>query len=214
MRTRAALIAIGVAAMAAASGHAQAPPVDPIDALLSQPAKDADPDEPDTAAAGPKTDADPTPLPASTAQPTPQPVQRSTLTRPVHLEETGKTSDGPPTSDDLAYDSRLKSSMASAQSFQGPMEGGWTLVAGGRELYAFQLVDRNGAVEGAWRDVRRVGALDASGFIDQVERTDGAMTLRIGALVVVLHANADGRWVGEITEAGRTQAVSLRRRTP
>lgn len=212
MRRQAALIALGFAALTAAPGHAQAPPVDPIDVLLSQPAKDADPDEPDTAAAGPKTDADSTPLPALTAAP--QPVQRSTLTKPVHLEDTGKSPDGPPTSDDLAYDSRLKSSMASAQSFQGPMEGGWTLAAGGRELYAFQLVDRNGAVEGAWRDVRRVGALDASGFIDQVERADGAMTLRIGALVVVLRANADGRWVGEITEAGRTQAVSLRRRTP
>ena len=74
------------------------------------------------------------------------------------------------------------------------------------------LVDRGGALEGAWRDPRRPGALSASGFIDQVERTPDGLTLRFAAVVASLHANADGRLSGEIAEEGRTTSVSLRRR--
>eukprot|EP01035_Chromulina_nebulosa_P006319 gene6319-8535_t len=78
---------------------------------------------------------------------------------------------------DTAYDSRLRSSMASARAFQGPMDGSWALFAGPRELYRLQLADQNGVVEGAWRDPRRPGALEASGYVDQVERTPGGLTL-------------------------------------
>lgn len=116
--------------------------------------------------------------------------------------------------DTPAYDERLRASMAAVTAFQGPMDGGWTLMAGQRELYVFQLLDRNGVVEGAWRDPRRPGALEASGFLDQVERRADGMTLRIGQRVVTLKLDADGRLSGEITEAGRTEAVTLRRRNP
>ena len=67
------------------------------------------------------------------------------------------------------------------------MDGSWMLAAAGQPLYAFQLTDRNGAVEGAWRDLRRAGALDASGFFEVVERTGGGLTFRFdGGAVAVL----------------------------
>ena len=98
---------------------------------------------------------------------------------------------------------------------QGPLDGGWTLAAAeGGDLYAFQLADRgNGVVEGAWRDLRKPGALSASGFVDQIDRVGGEMTLRLGpSVVATLQASADGRWTGELAEDGRTRAVTLRRR--
>ncbi len=194
-----------LAMLATAPASAQAPPPS-IDALLNRqpPARGVDPEEPDTAA-------------ASTTRPAPAPYaprKRSTLTAPVRIEETDKSPDGPPSAADLAYDGRIRSSMASAQGFQGPLDGGWTLAAGARELYALQLIDRNGAVEGAWRDLRRPGALDASGFIDQVERAGGELTVRFaGGAVAILHAD-DGRWSGELSEGGRAESVTLRRRNP
>jgi hypothetical protein len=94
------------------------------------------------------------------------------------------------------------------------LEGGWTLSGGGRELYVFQLIDHDGVVEGAWRDPSRPTALDASGFIDAAERSGDDLTLRFAAsAVAVLHATGDSRWTGELREPGRTQAVSLVRRS-
>ena len=140
------------------------------------------------------------------------PVGAEPQTAPVHIEETGRSPDGPPTAADLAYDNRLRASMAATRSFAGPMDGGWTLSAGGRDLYVFQLTDRNGAVEGAWRDPQRPGALDASGLIDQIERTEAGIMLRIADRLVALHLDADEQWVGNLAQAGRTEAVALRRR--
>jgi len=210
MRVRRALIAVGLAACAAAPAFAQQPPADPIDALLRGQTKAVDPEEPDTAAAGSEVEPDAT-LPAG---PRPYVPPRPALTEPVFINETGKAPDGPSSPADQAYDSRLRSSAASVRGFQGPMEGGWTLSMGGRALYVLQLIDRDGYVEGAWRDVRRAGALDGSGFIDQVERAGGQITFHFSAgAVAILHA-AEGRWAGQLTEAGRTDPVSLTRRNP
>lgn len=207
MRLRGALIAAGIAALAAAPALAQ--PADPIDALLRGPAR-ADPEEPDTAATGSTVDTDP----AAPDLPRPYVPPRPRLTEPVFIHETGKAPDGPASPADQAYDSRLRSSAAAVRGYQGPMEGAWTLSAGGREVYALQLVDRNGYVEGAWRDLRRTGALEGSGFIDEIERAGGDVTFRFAAgTVAVLHA-AEGRWTGRLTEAGHTETVTLSRRTP
>ena len=156
-----------LALLAAGPAVAQTPS-DAIDDLLRQPTI-----EPATTA------------PGTGPQPYAPPPRRSTLTAPVHVDETGRNPDGPPTAADAAYDGRLRSSMASAQAYQGPMDGGWTLLAGGRELYVFQLTDRAGVVDGAWRDLRRPGALDASGFFDQVERSEAGLRFWIGERVVV-----------------------------
>lgn len=113
---------------------------------------------------------------------------------------------------DAAYDERLRSAMASAAAFQGPMEGAWALNAGTRELFLLQLADRNGVVEGAWRDPRRPGALEGSGLIEQVERTSTGLGFRIGDQAIALNGNSEGRWTGELTRAGGAEAVTLRRR--
>ncbi len=200
-----------------APAPALAQPADPIGALIEH--QDEAPADPDEAAEKPL----PPPLPApQTAAPAPYaaPAPRPQLTAPVRIEETGKSPDGPPSLQDMAYDSRLKSSYASAQGFQGPLDGGWTLAARGAEdLYALQLVDRPDRLEGAWRDLRRQGALGASGLVDDIQRSGADVTLRFAAVgeapvSATLHGTYDGAWTGELTEAGRTRPVVLRRQRP
>lgn len=194
MRLRGALLAIMGAALAQPGSAQQTPAADPIGDLLRPRTGDPDPPPPEAR--------------AYVRRPAP------TLSRPVFVNETGRNPDAPPSPAERAYDDRLKSSAASARGFQGPMDGGWTLSGGGRDLYAFQLIDRNGVVEGAWRDLRRTGALDGSGFIDAVERTGADVTFRFSGGAVAVLREAGGRWSGELTEGGRTEAVSLVRRNP
>ncbi len=216
MRTSAVLISL-IAGLMAGSAGAQEQPADPIGNILAQPSGQTAqvPDEPDTAAA-PSATPDPDPVVAAPPAPVPQ-VRRPQLTEPVHVDETGKTPDGPPTVRDLAYESRIRSSFASAQSFQGPLDGAWVLNAGGADLYAFKLVDRGrGEVEGAWRDLRRKGALEGSGLIDTVERTAGDVVLRFtpapgAATVTVTLEPAAAGWRGELVTGAERQRVSLRR---
>ena len=195
-------------------------PVDVIGALLDPTGHtdSRDSDEPDTAGQKPARGPDPTLAGLPTAPAAPPPPPR--LTAPVHLEETGKTPDAPPTVRDIAYDSRIRASFAAAQSFQGPLEGGWTMAApGAGDLYALQLVDRRDRLEGVWRDVRRKGALDSSGLVDNIQRVDGVLTLRftpkVGApdAVAVLRGGGDG-WTGELTEGTERRAVTLRKSGP
>lgn len=202
MRLAAAVLMFAIAAGPAA---AQAP--DPIgDILAGQRKAEAEGEEPEVA-----LDAEPEPVVA--APPTPAPPPRPRLTTPSHVDEVGKTPDSPPTPRDLAYESRVRASFASAQGFQGPLDGGWTLSGDGGDLYAFKLVDKGaGRVEGAWRDLRRPGAPAASGFVDEIERVGSEITLRFGPGVVAdLTSGGDGRWTGQLTENGARRTVSLRR---
>ena len=145
---------------------------------------------------------------------------RSQLDRPVRIDETGKTPDRPPNDRDIAYDSRIRSSFASAEGFQGPLEGGWTLTADGQDLYALQLVDRRDRLEGAWRDLRRKGGLGDSGLVDTIQRQGADLALRFtretgGAQVTaVLHPTADGRWTGDLKEGDLRRPAVLRRTGP
>lgn len=113
--------------------------------------------------------------------------------------------------EDQAYDTRLRSAMSAAQALRGPLEGGWILVANGQDLYAVELIDRNGVVEGAWRDLRCAGALDASGFIAPVARDEGRLILQLGARRVSLQLDPGGAWHGELQGEAGIQAVRLRR---
>ncbi|HEY8005049.1 MAG TPA: hypothetical protein VIE16_12515, partial [Phenylobacterium sp.] len=103
---------------------------------------------------------------------------------------------------------------------QGPLEGGWTLSAGGQDLYALQLVDRRDRLEGVWRDVRRKGSLNGSGVVDDLRRQGAELTLRFtpspgaAATVATLHDGGAGLWSGEIAEGGARRAVTLRRTGP
>jgi len=223
-----AALASGLGSVAAAQPAATpapvAPPRDAIADILDRrvpPPKDED--EPDVAGQ-PRgaPEAEPPLVPQNGVQaPAPyRPAPRPQLNAPVHIDEVGKTPDAPPSVRDLAYDSRIRSSFASAESFQGPLDGGWTLSANGQDLYALQLVDRRDRLEGVWRDVRRRGSLNASGLVDDLQRQGGELTLRFtrapGAetTVATLHDGGNGLWTGELAEAGGKRAVALRRTGP
>lgn len=210
------------AAALPATAQPAAPPRDEIGALLDRsvpPPKDED--EPDTAGQ-PRTAPDPElGLVPRTVAPAPYAAApRPQLDAPVHVDETGKTPDAPPTLRDMAYDSRIRSSFASAESFQGPLDGGWTLSANGQDLYALQLVDRRDRLEGVWRDIRRKGSLNASGLVDDLHRQGSDLILRFtpapGAptTVATLHDSVNGLWAGEMVEGAAKRAVTLRRTSP
>jgi len=196
------------------------PPRDVIGAILAHGAP-GDEDEPDTAGQ-PRTAPEPEPtlLPSGPPPRVYTPAPHPQLDVPVRIDETGKTPDAAPGLRDLAYDTRIRSSFASAESFQGPLDGGWTLSAGGQDLYALQLVDRRDRLEGAWRDVRRKGALNSSGLVDELRRQGGQLVVRFSpspgapAAVATLRDGADGLWSGELSEGGATRAVTLRRTGP
>ena len=199
-------------AVLASAAPAAAQPADPIGALLDRQGRPQQTDEDAVENGRQQPRVDPEPVVADT--PAPNAPARPQLTAPVNISETGKTPDGPPTTRDLAYESRIRASFASAQGFQGPLDGSWTLAApGSGDLYVFELVDKGrNAVEGAWRDLRRPGAIGASGFVDQIERVGSEMTLRFaGGASATLEGGSDGRWSGQLTEAGQTRPVTLRR---
>jgi hypothetical protein len=220
------LLSLTILALAAPVARAQppaaTPPVhvrDPIGALLNPNAPPSrDEDEPDVAGQ-PKTAPEPEPsvLPIGPQPKTYVPAPRPQLDGPVSVDDLGKTPDRPPEIRDLAYDARIRASFASAQGFQGPLDGGWMLSADGQDLYALQLVDRRDRLEGVWRDVRRKGALNASGLVDDLQRQGGELTLRFAAqpgaaaTVATLHEAGDGQWRGELAEGGARHAVVLRR---
>lgn len=214
MRPAAVLLILSLAAPSLAAAQAQP---DVIGSILDAPPRTtpAVPEEPDTAAQPVTRQPDLEAGLPSGPQPYAPPPPK--LDRPVQLEETGRSPDTPSVRD-LAYDSRIRSSFAAAQRFQGPLDGEWTLsAAGAGDLYAFKLSDRGrGEVEGAWRDLRRKGALDGSGFIDEVARTDTDVVLKFrpegAAAVTVTLQNAVGAiWPGQLVQGGQTQTVSLRK---
>jgi hypothetical protein len=119
-----------------------------------------------------------------------------------------------------AYDLRVKGSILAAQGLQGPLDGGWSInSADGAALYALQIVDKvggYGGLEGAWRDVRRPGAVGSTGLIDFVDRSANGFLARFsprgGQLATLdLTPRADGTWSGKLNENGVETSVTARR---
>ena len=225
------VIALLMMAAALSAGAQPAPVPAPRDAIADlidrsvPPPKDED--EPDTAGqprAAQEPEPDSSPLSQTGAKAGPQltiaPAPRQQRNAPVRIDETGKTPDVPPSVRDMAYDARIRSSFASAESFQGPLNGGWTLSAVDQELYALQLVDRRDRLEGVWRDLRRRGSLNGSGLVDDMQRQGADLILRFTpspgseTSVATLHDAGRGLWTGELAEAGRRRPVTLRRTGP
>lgn len=120
---------------------------------------------------------------------------------------------------DQAYDARLRDSFDAAQAYRGALDGGWTLTAGNQAaILDLRFSDHDGRLEAVWRDLRRPGALDASGVVDQVTVTGEALTLafstRPGVRDVLSLRRVAGGWSGELTEAERTLAVRLSKTSP
>lgn len=141
------------------------------------------------------------------------------LTAPVHVDEYDKTPEAPLNGAELGYETRLRSSFASAQGLQGPLDGAWMLRgAGGQPLYSLLFVDKGlGQLEGAWRDPRRRGATDSSGFLAGVQRMGAQLSASFyplpgaPAATITLNPSADGAWSGELDEGGRRTSVTLKR---
>ena len=121
---------------------------------------------------------------------------------------------------DAAIDARIRASAEAAESLQGPLDGGWTLVAAsGQALYAFQFVDKPGGQdppEGVWRDLRRPAGPGDIGPIDSLARGPGVLTLSFAAkpgqpAVAVELKSSEGGWSGRLHEAGVAINVMMRR---
>lgn len=235
---------IGLLALAAASlAHAQ-DVVDPIGSILDQvdeetaetlgaapaapvqapppsvPAPAATPPYPYAPAPAPGLSERPAvyQLPPAYTPPPPPAPRRPLLSAPVTIDEYDKTPEAPLNSVELGYESRLRSSFASAQGMQGPLDGAWMLRSrSGEALYSLLLVDKgNGLLEGAWRDPRRRGSTDASGFLMDIQRVGSQITAsfypRPGAGIVTIALTSSGAaWSGDLVEGRERTAVTLRR---
>jgi hypothetical protein len=227
--------AIGLLALTAASAAQAQDVVDPIGSILDQ----VDEETAETLGAPPPTPTAPTVAPAYVPPPAPPPAERPAvvslppaytpppppaprrplLGRPVTIDEYDKTPEGPLNAVERSYESRLRSSFASAQGMQGPMDGAWVLRArSGETLYSFLLVDKGGgALEGAWRDPRRRGSPDASGFLVAIQRVGAQVTASFypqpggGVATLMLNPGSGGEWTGDLLQGRDSTAVTLRR---
>jgi hypothetical protein len=123
---------------------------------------------------------------------------------------------------DNVIDDRVRASAAAAESYQGPLDGAWTVVAatGGQALYAFQLVDKPGGespLEGVWRDLRRPPMPGDIGLIDSLIR--GPQSLAVAfvakpgdpAVTLDLKSDAAGFWTGDLHEGAVATPVRMKR---
>lgn len=116
------------------------------------------------------------------------------------------------------FNTRIRESVAAAESLQGPLDGGWTLTVEGRPRYVFQIMDppNGGAVQAAWREWGTDGASTVIA-VDQVSVRGRILTLvftRPGAsgdTTVRLHNLRGLGWRGDILEDGRRSSAVLRR---
>ena len=118
-------------------------------------------------------------------------------------------------------DARVAGSFNAAQSYQGPLDGSWTLVsATGQALLAFELVDKpggTGPLEGVWRDLRHPTLPGDIGFIDGLARGPGTLSITLNAtpgspaMSISLHTDPTGAWSGVMRENGVDAPVKLRR---
>jgi hypothetical protein len=225
---RLALAALAVALLAGpalAQPKPKPPPDDDIIGSLldpnHHPTKEEE-DEPDTAA-GRNSPSDVEPMAPAPGRLRNLPFAappRTERDRPVAVEDGTRTPDGPPASRDLAYDTRIRSSFAAAESYQGPLDGGWTLAEDrSGDWFRFQIVERRDRLEAVWRDLRAKDALTTSGLVDQIQRTGAGVTLsfldgRRASIRLTLAPSGEDLWRGELFQGDQKLAVTLRRTSP
>ena len=144
---------------------------------------------------------------------------RPPLNGPVYVDDYDRTPERPLNSVELGYESRLRSSFAAAQGMQGPLDGAWTLRGrNGQPVYSLLLVDKGtGGLEGAWRDPRRSGGRDSSGFLTSIRKVGTQLTASFsprpgaGVVTLTLTPTSPGEWSGELVEGGARTAVTMAR---
>ena len=121
---------------------------------------------------------------------------------------------------DNVIDARVRASAEAAESYQGRLDGAWTLTdMAGRPIYDFQLVDRGGrdGLEGAFRSLRRPAVAGDIGFIDSLDRDGGVLTLAFRPLgggapvTLILKSAADGDWTGDLRQGPAVTPVQMRK---
>ncbi len=161
----------------------------------------------------------PPPPAAPTVQGPPAPAP-SPAPPPDQAQTTDDSNPAEPLADD-AKGTTVDQAYQAAEGRQGPLDGSWRLSDGaGAPLFDFQLTDPGGApsprasapdhpdIEGAWRDLRRMGALGASGFLQSVRHDGSSLVISFTEAGparptrLTLRPTADGGWTGELNEAG------------
>jgi len=176
----------------------QVPPaLDPLADLISQSGQVMDEEEAETASK-------PAPRHKPTLLPIPPP------------ETPAPTAPSGAVPAEQVYEMRVRGSIAAAQNLQGPLDGGWRVTGtDGGQILALQIVDKaggGGVLEGAWRDVRRAGAVGSTGLIDDLQRDGEDVVARFSVhegqtSTLTLRPTPDGRWTGELIEDGAIRPV-------
>jgi hypothetical protein len=133
-----------------------------------------------------------------------------------------------PLFDGKAAGSSVEAAFRAAEGRRGPLDGRWRLRdRDGTPLYDFLLDDPGSAdadrstdpahpdVEGAWRDLRRAGAVGDAGVLGEVRHDRDRLLIRFqatgGWIDLTLHPIAGGAWAGDLSEGGVTVFVFLDR---
>ncbi|QUD86798.1 hypothetical protein [Phenylobacterium montanum] len=170
-----------------------------------------------------------TPPAATQTQPPPSPLQPGAPGAPAP-PQAGEDAPPPEPLADDAKGTTVDQAYASAEARQGALDGRWRLSdAAGVPLFDFQLTDpgekpsprtsdtARPQIEGAWRDLRREGALGGDGVVDQVVRDGDKLVISFHErdaahpMQAILHAETNGGWIGELAEVGATTIVFLER---
>ena len=212
IRTRfAALLVLASLSLAWAPAPARAQDPDLIgDLLKAAPPPDADEEE--EADGGDLDLPEIVEPPSVRSGPTPVPGQR------VGVDDHSRTPEAPLNSAERTYEARLRAGYAAAQGRQGELEGRWLVRSQAGPLYVFQFIDSGaGALDGAWSDPRRPGALTGSGYVSSASRSGGRLVLSLeapphrGPVRLQLRPEGPGQWTGTLTEDGVEVAVRMQR---
>ncbi len=119
---------------------------------------------------------------------------------------------------ETAFDARMRDSLVAAQALQGPLDGHWTLYAGGRAILVFAIVDPadGGALQAAWRDVTR-SADDGLGVVSEITWTGRRLRLtfsrpeRTRATTIDVIGDPRQGWRGRLDDGRSHSSVVLRR---
>lgn len=138
--------------------------------------------------------------------------------RTVTVDDHSRTPEGPLGVAERTYEARLRAGFTAAQGRLGELEGRWLVRSQVGPVYAFQFIDSGaGALDGAWSDPRRPGALTGSGYLRSARREGGRLEIsleappRRGPVRLQLRPEGPGQWVGTLTEDGVEVAVRMQR---
>jgi hypothetical protein len=174
----------------------------------------------------------PPPAPVAAPAPPPPAAQPQPTLAPPVAPVAPVDEEGAPVQNGQANigESQIRTNFQTAEAARGSLDGRWrlTLPDGGQTLFVFQFSDSGGApdarattpmspqVEGAWRDMRRPDALNASGMFETVRRDGARLTIVFDegqppqAQSLILQP-VGAAWTGDLTIGGVETKVAMTR---